>query len=584
MAKLVKCSGHPRLYRRGAVYYHRAAVPQDISATYPKREETLSLHTKDRATALRLVREEAVRVDRLFAQHREEQVRLKAATPDLTEQDFWSLGDRFYRALLQEDDDVREDGFWEESEAETFAPRPGYEGYREAQGDFREDLRHYQGRAKPAPHLLDEALMMIGEEALAPKLDNATRRKLGMTFQQAAIRAQDAVLKRLAGEVIETPPEPPKVSPLAPLPLMSVAVTKFIAERVRAGAWKKKNAADYPMWLSQFIAVLGDRPLNGYRKADGQDFKAVLLALPANWNKLPETRGRPIREAAREAQRLGLPPMSVANLNKGLGKVGAFWNWAADNYGEQGAEIGNPVGKLKVREKVKDKDKRNPFKAADLVTMFNAPLYTGCRSPRFALTPGTYRMSNEAKFWVPLLALFTGARLGEICQLRPEDVQEDAGISFLKIQEGEGQSLKAAASHRSVPLHAKLIERGFLDLVADRRSSEDAWVFPELEFDRDGYRSEAVSRFFTRFRRSLPLKTPATAFHSLRHNFKDACRAARIEDKIAEALSGRETGGVGDAYGSGYPLSVLNENLQRIAYPGLDLSGLPTYAQRSGPS
>ncbi|WP_139327790.1 DUF6538 domain-containing protein [Rhodobacter aestuarii] len=48
--------GHTRLYRRGAVYYHRAAVPTDIAATYGKREETFSLKTRDYAEAVRRVR------------------------------------------------------------------------------------------------------------------------------------------------------------------------------------------------------------------------------------------------------------------------------------------------------------------------------------------------------------------------------------------------------------------------------------------------------------------------------------------------------------------------------------------------
>ena len=39
--------GHPRLYRRGATYWHRAAVPVDIKKSYPKTEETFSLGTKD---------------------------------------------------------------------------------------------------------------------------------------------------------------------------------------------------------------------------------------------------------------------------------------------------------------------------------------------------------------------------------------------------------------------------------------------------------------------------------------------------------------------------------------------------------
>ncbi|WP_439648204.1 DUF6538 domain-containing protein [Albidovulum sediminis] len=62
--------GHTRLYRRGAVYYHRAAVPQDIVATYGKREETFSLKTRDHAEALRRVRVAAVEVDRKLDEHR----------------------------------------------------------------------------------------------------------------------------------------------------------------------------------------------------------------------------------------------------------------------------------------------------------------------------------------------------------------------------------------------------------------------------------------------------------------------------------------------------------------------------------
>ncbi|CCG43075.1 DUF6538 domain-containing protein [Magnetospirillum molischianum] len=63
-------TGHTRLYRRGAVYWHRAAVPVDIAATYPKTEETFSLRTRDYQQALKLVRVEAVRVDTLFDDHR----------------------------------------------------------------------------------------------------------------------------------------------------------------------------------------------------------------------------------------------------------------------------------------------------------------------------------------------------------------------------------------------------------------------------------------------------------------------------------------------------------------------------------
>ena len=89
MRTLEKMAGHTRLYRRGATYYHRAAVPKDIVETYGKREETFSLRTKDRAEALVRVRIEAVRVDTLFADHRRslERVRTTASQPPLDELD-----------------------------------------------------------------------------------------------------------------------------------------------------------------------------------------------------------------------------------------------------------------------------------------------------------------------------------------------------------------------------------------------------------------------------------------------------------------------------------------------------------------
>src|SRR5262245_59642565 len=63
-------SGHPRLHRRGAAYYLRAAVPQDVQAIVGRREVWRSLKTKDRAEALRRVREASVEFDREMAAHR----------------------------------------------------------------------------------------------------------------------------------------------------------------------------------------------------------------------------------------------------------------------------------------------------------------------------------------------------------------------------------------------------------------------------------------------------------------------------------------------------------------------------------
>ena len=112
MQRLLAVTGHTRLARRGAVYYHRAAVPQDIRDSYPKAEETFSLKTRDRAEALRLVRLAAVEVDRRFDEHRQRISRERAEIlEDLTPAQLAMAKAAYHRHLLEEDEDIRPDGF-----------------------------------------------------------------------------------------------------------------------------------------------------------------------------------------------------------------------------------------------------------------------------------------------------------------------------------------------------------------------------------------------------------------------------------------------------------------------------------------
>src|SRR5271163_3397370 len=67
---------------------------------------------------------------------------------------------------------------------------------------------------------------------------------------------------------------------------------------------------------------------------------------------------------------------------------------------------------------------------------------------------------------------------------------------------------------------------------------------------------------------------PRKVFHSFRHAFKSACRAARIEEELHDALTGHTTASVGRRYGGGVPLEVLAEAIARVSYRGLDLSHL----------
>lgn len=103
-------------------------------------------------------------------------------------------------------------------------------------------------------------------------------------------------------------------------------------------------------------------------------------------------------------------------------------------------------------------------------------------------------------FWLPPLALFTGARLNELCQLRVHDIIEDAhGVCLMSVNaNGFDKSLKNPQSEREIPICSKIVDLGFLEFVEERRLADgnDALLFSELVFDSKHLYSRSPSRFF----------------------------------------------------------------------------------------
>lgn len=99
---------HPRLTRRGQVYWFRATIPADIRDTYPKAEEAFSLKTRDRHEALVTVRRASVEVDERFDAHRRKLA--LAQQPEATELSKAQLArieEVCFAHLLDEDEVVR---------------------------------------------------------------------------------------------------------------------------------------------------------------------------------------------------------------------------------------------------------------------------------------------------------------------------------------------------------------------------------------------------------------------------------------------------------------------------------------------
>jgi integrase len=148
-------------------------------------------------------------------------------------------------------------------------------------------------------------------------------------------------------------------------------------------------------------------------------------------------------------------------------------------------------------------------------------------------------------------------------------VREDGGIAYLDINTlNEGKSLKTVGSRRKVPLHSELVRLGFLKYLKGRaREGEGARLFPNLRPDKNGTMTGTWSKWWGRYARQAGITDRRKVFHSFRHTFKDACRAAEIEEPIFDALQGHRGTTVSRMYGEGYPLRVLAAAVEKISYP-----------------
>src|SRR5258706_433804 len=77
------------------------------------------------------------------------------------------------------------------------------------------------------------------------------------------------------------------------------------------------------------------------------------------------------------------------------------------------------------------------------------------------------------------------------------------------------------------------------------QEGDRAAIFPLLTQGPKGGYGEGWSKWFGRYIRRIGLHNKARVFHSFRHGFKDALRAAGVSEDLNDALTGHSGGGVG---------------------------------------
>lgn len=150
-----------------------------------------------------------------------------------------------------------------------------------------------------------------------------------------------------------------------------------------------------------------------------------------------------------------------------------------------------------------------------------------------------------AKRWVPWLCAYTGARVGEMVQLRKEDVKRERNCWIFNITPEAG-TVKDK-EFRAVVLHAHLIELGFLDFV--KQSSDDYLFITVAPGASMRGVWKGVKNRVTEFVREVVTDSRVAPNHGWRHTFKSVGREAEIEDSVLDGICGHAPTSVGGSYG-----------------------------------
>jgi integrase len=167
--------------------------------------------------------------------------------------------------------------------------------------------------------------------------------------------------------------------------------------------------------------------------------------------------------------------------------------------------------------------------------------------------------ADDDRRWLVALIADTGLRLSEAVGLARTDIVFDTSEGgFIDVRPHSWRPLKTASSRRCVPLVGSALWAAKRSLAYGAGSD---FVFPR--YVRDGAvnansASATLNKWLGQF---VP---DGCTIHSMRHTLRDRLRAVECPSDVVDQIGGWTTAGVGQGYGSGYPLAVLRKWMESI--------------------
>ncbi len=283
--------------------------------------------------------------------------------------------------------------------------------------------------------------------------------------------------------------------------------------------------------MDMFFAILSELGHSSISIADLN--VGILRAYIDTIQNLPAVRNSAslLNKKFSELAKLDLEKISSKTFKYNLRAVSGFLNWVS----YKGYDI-DPKLKVILEGSLKDilkedRSKRVPFDNDDLKALFLSDDYI----------KGTFKRSSD--YWVPLIALYTGARLGEIAQLTLNDIKkvEDCWVFDIN-EEGEDKSIKnKSGSKRIIPIHKQLINLNFIEFVEHIKKLKEAKLFFDEQRSAEGKFAQLQKRmsyFIKHIAKIKSSREKTKVFHSFRHLVRTKLVEAGVDERVIDSIVG----------------------------------------------
>jgi integrase len=309
----------------------------------------------------------------------------------------------------------------------------------------------------------------------------------------------------------------------------------------RKRSWGEGTARQKPNKLNVFRSIFGDKPTAALSRDDMEIYIKVAYSIPANFSnpdheeKFKDITLDMILNDSPKLKLFDYKVRGAGTVKEDLKNIKAFLKWVSErkdvNLQSSMNALSNEIGEIDY-----DSEKR-AFTQEELKLLFE-------HNP--ASENYINGFSKPVRFWAPMIALYTGMRLAEICQLYLSDIKRVKALSdssthwVFDVNEENGNQLKCGKLNvRKIPIHKNIISAGFLDYVDDLNAKGETKLFPGVVRDSSN-QFGTQSQWFGIYSGKAGVTDAKTSFHSFRHTFCGYLNERHTPEDIVIALSGHQ--------------------------------------------